>query len=449
MVKNAYEEAIFQLDEVRKENKTLSNEIKDIMDQISEGGRSIHEIDKIRKRLDAEKLELQAALEEAEGSLEQEENKVLRAQLELTQVRAEIERRIAEKEEEFQSTRKNFGKAVDNMQSALEAESKGKAEALRMKKKLESDVGELEISLDHANAANVETQKVIKTYHQKIRDLQCKLEDEQRTKEVVRDQLLGADRRANSAQNALEEARTLLEQADRARRMTEQELSDTNEQLSDLTCQNQAIAGAKRKLESEMQTLHGDLDEMGSEASISEDKAKKAMVDAARIADELRSEQDVAQCFEKDRKLLECQVKDMQQSLDEAETNALKGGKKAMNKMETRIRELESELDAENRRLSDATKNLRKSERRIKELAYSSDEDRKNHERMQGLIDQLQAKIKSYKKQIEEAEEIAAMNLAKFRQAHANLAEAEERADLNEQALGKLKAKGRAGSIGL
>merc|ERR1712110_720936 len=100
-VKSAYEESILQLDEVRKENKVLSNEIKDIMDQISEGGRSIHEIDKIRKRLEAEKVELQAALEEAEGALEQEENKVLRAQLELTQVRQEIERRLAEKEEEF------------------------------------------------------------------------------------------------------------------------------------------------------------------------------------------------------------------------------------------------------------------------------------------------------------------------------------------------------------
>merc|ERR1712149_96295 len=317
------------------------------------------------------------------------------------------------------------------------------------KKKLESDVTELETALEHANAANQDTQKTIKRYHQQIRESQQRLEGEQRAKEVTRDQLLSGERRANSAQNALEEARTLLEQADRARRMTEQELSDTNEQLSDLTCQNQAIAGAKRKLESEMQTLHGDLDEMGSEASISEDKSKKAMVDAARIADELRSEQDVAQCFEKDRKLLECQVKDMQQRLDEAETNALKGGKKAMNKMETRIRELESELDAENRRLADASKNLRKSERRIKELAFAGDEDRKNHERMQGLIDSLQGKIKSYKKQIEEAEEIAALNLAKFRQAQTNLADAEERADLNEQALGKLKAKGRAGSIGL
>merc|ERR1712077_67072 len=99
-VKAAYEESVLQLDEVRRENKVLSNEIKDIMDQISEGGRSIHEIDKIRKRLEAEKLELQAALEEAEGALEQEENKVLRSQLELTTVRQEIER-IGEKEEEF------------------------------------------------------------------------------------------------------------------------------------------------------------------------------------------------------------------------------------------------------------------------------------------------------------------------------------------------------------
>ena len=255
-VKNAYDESVLQLDEVRKENKSLSNEIKDIMDQISEGGRSIHEIDKIRKRLEAEKLELGSALEEAEGALEQEENKVLRAQLELTQVRAEIERRIAEKEDEFLSTKKNFQHAIEGLQVVLETEGKGKAEAVRMKKKLEADVGELEVSLEHANAANQETQKVIKGYHQKIRDGQSNLEGEQRAKDVARDSLLAAGRRANTLQNALEEARTLLEQADRARRITEQELSDTNEQLSELTCQNQSIAGAKRKLESEMQTLH-------------------------------------------------------------------------------------------------------------------------------------------------------------------------------------------------
>merc|ERR1712140_24291 len=133
---------------------------------------------------------------------------------------------------------------------------------------------------------------------------------------------------------------------------------------------------------------------------------------------------------------------------DEAEANAQKGGKKAMNKMETRIRELESELDAENRRQADALKNLNKSERRINELTFASDEDRKNHERMQSLIDQLQSKIKSYKKQIEEAEEIAALNLAKFRKVAGDLTEAEAGADLNEQALAKAKTRGRSASLG-
>merc|ERR1740121_84785 len=138
----------------------------------------------------------------------------------------------------------------------------------------------------------------------------------------------------------------------------------------------------------------------------------------------------------------------MQARVDEAQTNALKGGKKAMTRMDTRIRELESELDAENRRNADSQKNLRKSERKIKELTYSQEEDRKNHERMQGLIDQLQGKIKSYKKQIEEAEEIAALNLAKFRQVQANLTGSNERADLNEQALAKTRARARSCSIG-
>ena len=185
---------------------------------------------------------------------------------------------------------------------------------------------------------------------------------------------------------------------------------------------------------------------MANEAHLAEEKAKKSMVDAARLADELRNEQNLAQAYDKERKLYECQLKDMQTRLDEAEGNALKVGKKAMNKMDTRIRELDSELEAENRRFADAQKNLRKSERRIKELTYASDEDRKNMERMTQLVDQLQSKTKGYKKQIEEAEEIAALNLAKFRQVQAQLADAEEHADLQEKALAKTKIVTRASS---
>lgn len=101
------------------------------------------------------------------------------------------------------------------------------------------------------------------------------------------------------------------------------------------------------------------------------------MVDAARLADELRAEQDHAQTQEKLRKALETQIKELQVRLDEAEANALKGGKKAIQKLEQRVRELENELDGEQRRHADAQKNLRKSERRIKELSFQVREKEK------------------------------------------------------------------------
>merc|ERR1712050_450243 len=204
----AYEESVLQLDDVRKENKALSNEIKDIMDQISEGGRSIHEIDKIRKRLEAEKLELQSALE-------QEENKVLRCQLELNAVRQEIERRLAEKEEEFLLVKKAQSKSLDSMQAALETEAKSKSEALRMKKKLEGDAADLGLALEHAIAGNAETQTTIKKYSLQVRDAKLKVDEESASKSAAADAKVAADRKAAAMANGLEEARALLETADR------------------------------------------------------------------------------------------------------------------------------------------------------------------------------------------------------------------------------------------
>merc|ERR1712123_203091 len=203
-------------------------------------------------------------------------------------------------------------------------ETKGKVEALRMKKKLEADVNDLGIALEHANAANAESQKNIKFIQQRLRDVQLRFEEENRAKSIAQDNLIAADRRCNANQNALEESRTLLEQSDRNRRMIEQELADTNETLSDQTCQNQAISGAKSKCEQEMNNLGHDLDEMTGEAQMSDQKSQKAMIDAARLADELRMEQDTAMMLERDKKLLGAQVKDAQTRLDEAEQSALR-----------------------------------------------------------------------------------------------------------------------------
>ena len=170
-----------------------------------------------------------------------------------------------------------------------------------------------------------------------------------------------------------------------------------------------------------------------SESGAAEDRAKKFMMDAARLAEELRAEQDNAVVIEKERREMEARAKDLQVQLDDAETNAIKWGRKMVAKLESRGRELEAELDSEQRRCGDAAKNFRKAERMIREYTFKADEDKKNSEKLQDLIEKLQQQIKTYKKQIEEAEEIASLNLAKFRKAQLDLADTSERADLTEQ----------------
>merc|ERR1712020_445615 len=140
------------------------------------------------------------------------------------------------------------------------------------------------------------------------------------------------------------------------------------------------------------------------------------MVDAARLADELRAEQEHSSSQEKAKRSLESQIAELEQRLAEANEIAAKGGRNAMAKLESRIRELEIELGSLQSKTGETYKGFQKAERRIKEL-------------------QFQQKIRTYKKQIEEAEEIAALNLAKYRKAQQELEETEDRAKMAESQL--------------
>ncbi|KAI1711889.1 myosin head (motor domain) domain-containing protein [Ditylenchus destructor] len=443
-MKNGQDELAEAVEALRRENKNLSQEIRDLLDQLGEGGRSVHEMQKIIRRLEIEKEELQHALDEAEAALEAEESKVLRAQVEVSQIRSEIEKRIQEKEEEFENTRKNHQRAMDSMQASLESEAKGKAELLRVKKKLESDINDLEIALDHANKANADAQKNLKRTQEQIRELQMQVEEEQRNRDEVREQYLNAEKRATILQSEREELAVALEQAERARKQAEYEAHDMRDQVNDLSAQVNSLSGMKRKLEGELQALHADLDETLNEYKAAEERSKKAMADAGKLAEELRQEQEHSLHIDRMRKGLEMQIKEMQVRLDEAEAAALKGGKKIIAKLEQRIRDLESECDGEQRRCQDAQKNLSKHERRVRELQFQVDEDKKNFERLQDLVDKLQGKLKTQKKQLEEAEELANLNLQKYRQLQHQVDDAEERADQAENSLSKMRAKSRS-----
>merc|ERR1712180_176278 len=431
-IKSANEEILEHLDTVKRENKNLAEEIKDLLDQLGEGGRSMHELDKSRRKLEVEKEELQTGLEEAEAALEQEENKVLRAQLEMSQVRQEIDRRIQEKEEEFEHSRKNHQRALDSMQASLEAEARAKEEAMGIKKKYESDINEMEIALDHANKAHSEAKKAMKRTHVQLSDVNAAIEEERKIKNEVVENLGLTERKANAMSGELEESKALLEAAIRGQRQVEQELIDTREQVSDVNAQNTGLGNAKRKLENDIHQMQADLDNMLASCKNSEEKAKKAMVDAGRLADELRAEQDHAAAQEKSARTTEVSLAEMQSKAEAASFAMARGAAQIPAKLEARAHDIEMELNRTIQHTDEIHKTITKGERRVKELLFQQEENKKNQDRITDLVDKLQQKIKSYKKQIEEAEEIAAINLAKYRKAQQDFEEAEERSKLCE-----------------
>ncbi|XP_068769943.1 myosin-1B isoform X2 [Struthio camelus] len=442
-MKNAYEESLDHLETLKRENKNLQQEIADLTEQIAEGGKAIHELEKVKKQVEQEKSEIQAALEEAEASLEHEEGKIVRIQLELNQVKSEIDRKIAEKDEEIDQLKRNHLRIVESLQSTLDAEIRSRNDALRLKKKMEGDLNEIEIQLSHANRQAAEAQKNLRNTQGALKDTQIHLDDALRTQEDLKEQVAMVERRANIMQTEIEELRAALEQTERGRKVAEQELMDASERVQLLHAQNTSLINTKKKLETDISQIQSEMEETIQEARNAEEKAKKAITDAAMMAEELKKEQDTSAHLERMKKNLDQTVKDLQHRLDEAEQLALKGGKKQIQKLEARVRELEGEVDAEQKRSAEAVKGVRKYERRVKELTYQSEEDRKNILRLQDLVDKLQMKVKSYKRQAEEAEELSNVNLTKFRKIQHELEEAEERADIAESQINKLRAKSR------
>uniref|UniRef100_A0A673CNC8 Myosin heavy chain 7 n=1 Tax=Sphaeramia orbicularis TaxID=375764 RepID=A0A673CNC8_9TELE len=441
-LKNSYEESLEHLETMKRENKTYK-EISDLTEQIAESGKSIHELEKIRKQLEQEKSEIQTALEEAEASLEHEEGKILRVQLEFSQVKADIERKLTEKDEEMEQTKRNQQRIVDTLQSSLEAETRSRNEALRLKKKMEGDLNEMEIQLSQANRQAAEAQKQLKSVHAHLKDTQLHLDDSLRANDDMKENIAIVERRNNLLQAEVEELRSSLEQTERGRKLAEQELLDVSERVQLLHSQNTSLLNQKKKLEGDTSQLQTEVEEAVQECRNAEDKAKKAITDAAMMAEELKKEQDTSAHLERMKKNMEQTIKDLQHRLDEAEQIAMKGGKKQLQKLEARIRELEAEVETEQRKSSDSVKGIRKYERRIKELTYQTEEDRKNLARLQDLVDKLQMKVKSYKRSAEEAEEQANNNLTKFRKLQHELDEAEERADIAESQVNKMRAKSR------
>uniref|UniRef100_A0A4W3JZD2 Myosin heavy chain 7B n=1 Tax=Callorhinchus milii TaxID=7868 RepID=A0A4W3JZD2_CALMI len=369
--KQKYEETQSELEGAQREARSLSTELFKLKNAYEEAQDHVETMKRENKNLQGMYGETPCSPSPLiiTGTLEHEESKTLRVQLELSQMKAEVERKLAEKDEEAENLRRNQQRVLEATQLALEAEARGRGEAVRLKKKMEGDMNEMEIQLSHANRQAADSLKLLRSLQSQIK----------------------VSPPPSTPSSPVPASLPPLPMA---------WLPPTTLRYG-FTSPPHSIWECVGACVSMWECVRSVCESMGSVWERADSHA--VWLQAAMMAEELKKEQDTSGHLERMKKNLEQTVKDLQMRLDEAEQIALRGGKKQIQKLEARVSELESELESEQRKNAESQKGLRKYERRIKELSYQGEEDRKNLARMQDLIDKLQLKVKSYKRQMEEA----------------------------------------------
>ena len=294
---------------MKRDNKTLTEDIQDAQDQLAEAVKQIHQMDRMKRDIEVEIGNLQAQFEEAEAAVEAEENKIVRAQMELNQIKAEGDQRLKEKEDDIENAKRNSQRLIDSLQTSLDAEIKARSESIRAKKKLEGELADLEIQLAHANRVSSDACRQAKELQAQVKDLEVRIDDTERTVEGMKEEYAIKIRRSEMLTTEIEELRANIEQCDRARKMAEGELVESRDRANLLHAQNTSLINQKRKAERELHDIMSEVEECCQEAKNAEEKARKAVVDAQAMSEELKKEQDQSTHLERSKKSLDNMIK--------------------------------------------------------------------------------------------------------------------------------------------
>ncbi|XP_011199664.2 paramyosin, short form isoform X2 [Bactrocera dorsalis] len=325
----------------------------------------------------------------------------------------------------------------------VEAETRLKTEVQRIKKKLQVQITELEMSLDVANKTNIDLQKVIKKQSLQLTELQAHYEDVQRQLQATLDQYNVAQRRLAALNGELEEVRSNLDSAVRAKRTVELQYEEAQTRINELSTVNVNLVSLKSKLEQELSVVAADYEEVTKELRISDERYQKVQIELKRTIEIVHEEQERVVKLETIKKSLEVEVKNLSIRLEEVELNAVAGSKRIISKLEARVRDLELELEEEKRRHAETIKILRKKERTVKEVMVQCEEDQKNIILLQEALDKSVAKVNLFKRQLAEQEGMSQQSVTRVRRFQRELEAAEDRAECAETNLNMIRAKHR------
>lgn len=420
-------------------------ELDDLMSSKDDVGKSVHELEKAKRLLEGQVEAQRQQIEELEDELQVSEDARLRLEVNMQALKAQMERDLLTREEQGEEGKRSLIRQLRDMEQELEEERRQRAAAVAARKKIEGDFAAMQQQVDLANKLKEDALKQAKKLQAQMKDMQHELE----AALAARDEAVNAnkekDKRCKSLEAEVMQLQEDLAASERARKAIQAEKDELLEEMNSGSAYKQAWLDEKRRLEGRITQLEEDLDEETNNLELANDRYKKSILQVEQITAELNAERSSSQKLETEKSQLDRQNKELRAKLTEIETEMKIRSKAALQAMESKIANLEEQLDIEIRERQNQGKVNRKLDKRLKELMLQIEDERRNADQFKDQVDKANARVKQLKRQLEEAEEEVARANAQKRKVLRDLDEQTETAESAKREADTLRSKIRLG----
>ncbi|XP_062891372.1 myosin-10-like isoform X2 [Mobula hypostoma] len=437
----ALEEAQEGRAEAERISKQLRAEMEELVSSKDDVGKNVHELEKAKRALDQQVAELRQQLEELEDEVQGAEDAKLRLEVNMQAAKAQYDRSLQSQEEQHEEVKRALQKQIRELELELEDERKQRGASSTSRKKMEMELKELESHVDTANKGRDEAVKQMRRLQAQMKELLRELEDTRTSREEILLQSKENDKKLRSLEAELLHTQEELAASDRARRQALQDREELADEIGNNVSGKSQLFEEKRRLESRIAQLEEELEEEQSNMELMNDRYRKMTVQAEAMTAELSAERTQAQKAEGARQQLERQNKELRARLSELEGSVRSKYRGSMAAMESKVSQLEEQLEQESRERALGNKLVRRAEKRMKELVLQVEDERRRADQCKEQLDKSAVRVKQLKRQLEEAEEDSSRAHSSRRKLQRELEDVTETAEAMNREVSTLRSK--------
>ncbi|XP_026804698.1 myosin heavy chain, non-muscle isoform X4 [Rhopalosiphum maidis] len=400
------DELMVKVEELERGKRTLQNELDELINNQGTADKNVHELEKAKRILESQLAEIRVQNEDLEDELQITEDAKLRLEVNMQALRAQFERDLVAKEEQSEEKRRGLLKQIRDIEAELEDERKQRSTAMAGRKKIEADYKDLEQQLDMHNKLKEDALKQLKKLQVQLKDATRDAEEARASRDELSATSKETERKLKSVEAELLLLTEELSASERARRVAESERDDLHEEMNSNSNKGSTLmVDEKRRLEARISTLEEELEEEQTMSEALNERIRKALIQIEQLNSDLANERATTQKLETNKMLFDRQNKELKAKLAEIETNQRVKTKTAISNLESKIANLDEQLESEAKERQLQQKANRKLEKKMKEVVMQLEDERRTIEQYKEQVEKSNARVKTLKRQIEEAEE--------------------------------------------